>query len=89
VNQLQSLKGKASWDRILAVYLKLTSKEIEQLTDSVDQVWKAVQKFDQEAQEKAVKQIAAVLPRKKRLYLEELAMGNFGTMARLLNIVED
>lgn len=90
VSQMQhATAGKATWDRVLAEYFKLTSDEVDKLKKAVEKAWAELAEADKEARKNAVKQVVRTLPENKRLLLEEWALGDVETMASLLKITEN
>jgi hypothetical protein len=90
VSQLRNATaGKATWERVVTEYVQLAPEDLDRLSKAVEKASQELAEIDSEARHNAVRQAVRALPEKKRLLLEQWALGDIETMARLLKIAEN
>lgn len=81
--------GRATWARVVAEYFQLAPEDLERMSKALEKASQKLTEIKDEARENAVRQVVRALPEKKRLLLEQWALGDIETMARLLKIAEN
>lgn len=79
--------GRATWERVLGKYLKLTPREIDQLKEATEKASQELLETQEEARKGAANQVIAVLPESKRPFFVELGYDNVESLSWLLRSI--